>query len=289
MRKVFVLIFLAFAFLCGFFAGNSGAEVKEFWYVLSLEDTDAKSLEAAAQKVWHVFETSARTRGLVIKLNHKPSEQKTQTVMRLDTPLGELAHRGVSLFAVSGKNGRVEKVSLRRITKSDESNSTRRIQIGYANGRLGETLDYWESENSAESETLNSRGLLNLDLFAPIIVQQPEGHSVVVPVSAAEYFFPEIKDLRLRFNNLYPQNGEPFQFFEFAPGRLHFGSVFNTDVFISYWKDVSSERMVRGEISWEFEFGEFITGEEVGLAQSFFYFLQENLAKAGLIAPAKVF
>ena len=74
----------------------------------------------------------------------------------------------------------------------------------------------------------------------------------------------------------------------YEPGRIRFGSVFDSDVRISFSHNIITGKMVHGEIFWKTTFGEFTTGEEIGLYQSFFYFMQECLAKAGLIAPAVV-
>lgn len=285
MRKIFVLALLLAA-LCVFPSWKSSAQVQEVWNRISLEDTEERALDETVRKIWEVFDTAARDRGLVIRLNYKPFTPVYRTVMRLDTPLGELAYYGYNLSVIG--NDKAEGLSLSRSTSSEEQDSNQENKIGYARGRLGEELAYWMSLKSVESQTLSAWDVLKLESFTPIIAPQPDNENPSVSVDDAIFFFPEIKDLKLRFLNLYPKVDEPFREISFSPGRLRFGSLLDTDVSISYWKDVISGRMVAGEVYWKMTFSEFTTGEEVGLANSFFYFMQERLAKAGLIVPAVI-
>lgn len=274
MRKIILLLLIAL-FL---FAGRSFAGIDGVWHHVSLEDIAENTLEQTAKRIWRIFEVAAKDRGFVIKPNYKPFEPNVQTIVRLDTPLGELAHNGCILTVRSDSDGKVERVVFSRSSKTEESTSTQKNLVGYSRGRLGEELTFWVSEKIAAADQLSAWKTMRLDML--------KGPSVAV--EDAQYFFPEIADMRLRFINLFPQDRFPFQKIIFAPGRIVFGSILDTDVFISYWKSAASGQMIGGEISWKITFGEFLTGEEIGLAESFFYFMQENLSKAKLITPAKM-
>lgn len=286
MRKsvLFFAIFLIFSIASTIAAKPCSAEVRDFWFHISLRDTDEQSLEASAKKIWEIFSTAARDRGFVIKPNHEPFTPARTTVVRLDTPLGEIAHSGRELVAVSDGVGALESVTLRRMTDDAVAESTQKHTVGYARGRLAEELVYWESGTTKEARKLSAWDAMRLESFAPVLSKHAAPPSV--PTADALLFFPELEGMKLRFQNLYPQDSVPTQKIIFAPGRLRFGSVLDTDILISYWKDLSSHRMVSGSVSWELTLGEFVTGEEIGLAQSFFFLMQERLAKAGLIVPA---
>lgn len=267
MKRLFVI------FVCLLLSVSCEAADIEIWNRISLEDTDKQSLDGTVRKIWHVFERAAIDRGLIVKPNYKPFEPESYISVLFDTPLGELSYHGYGLRATSNNEG-IENVSFYRIS---EEGAGELNQVGYFRGRLGEELTYSVSADKKLSDKLRAFDRMRLEAF----------NSTEVPVEDAVFFFPQISALRLRFNNLYPKDDVPNKQVVFSPGMVHFGAILGTDIFISYWHDLASDRMVWGEISWKTSIGEFVTGEEVGLAQAFFFYMQEMLSKAGMIVPAR--
>jgi len=290
-NKLFPLVFsLIFLFIS---STACTGEIKEIWNYINVNDTDVDSIDSRTKDIWKEFEKCSMQRGMVIKPNYQPFVPTVNRIIILDTPMEELAYRGyclrVETEVINGKDARIAELTLSKISRTQFPEAVMEQQIGYANGKLGENITYWVKQKKIIPEELKAFDQLKLENFKRSIELEYSGGSDYrrVPVEDVLYFFPEISDdLKLNFDYLYPQNDTPMRRTAFEPGRIRFGSLLNSDVKISFLHNMITGKMIHGEISWKITFGEFVTGEEIGLCESFFYFMQENLAEAGLIAPA---
>jgi len=289
------MLSLVFLFISS--VSNAGEiKVKEIWNHISLSYTGVSSRDSKVRDIWKEFEKSSIQRGMIIKHNYQPFVPVTNRIIILDTPAGELAYRNYNLHVatevVDGKDTRITELTLSKISDKQFPGATREQQIGYANGKLGENILCWAGHKRIIPEKLKASDQLNkLENFKRSIELEYSGEfdNRRVPVEDVYYFFPEIsKDLKLSFDHLYPQNETPLYKTTYEPGRIRFSSLLDSDVRITFVHNLITGKMVHGEISWKTTYGEFVTGEEIGLSQSFFYFMQESLAKANLIAPASL-
>ena len=292
--RYFFLLVISLAFMSAPSAAYAG-EIKEIWNHISLNDTDVSFIDFKARSIWNEFEKSSIQRGMIIKPNYQPFVPVVNRIIVLDTPAGELAYRKYSLRVeteiIDGKDARITELTLSRISDVQFPEAGIELQIGYANGRLGKSVSFWIEQKRIVPEELKAfEQLKKLENFKRSIELEYSGDIDYrrVPVEDVFYFFPEISNLKLNFDYLYPQNDKPMFKTTYEPGRIRFGSLLDSDVRISFVHNIITEKMVHGEISWKTTFSKFTTGEESGLSDSFFYFMQEKLAEANLVAPANV-
>ena len=272
------------------------AEFKDIWNHISISDTDINSIDSKIKDIWTKFEISSVQRGMLIKHNYQPFVPIVNRIIILDTPAGEIAYRNYSLRVetkvIDGKDANITALTLSRISETEFPEATLKRQFGYVNGRLGASIISWAAEKKIATEELSAfEQLKKLENFRRSIELEFKGDIDYrgVPLEDVFYFFPEISnDFKLNFSHLYPQNETPILKTTYEPGRIRFGSLLDSDVKISFYHNIITGKMVYGDICWKTTFTEFTTGEEIGLCESFFYFIQETLSKANLIAPAVV-
>ena len=271
-------------------------EIKELWNHVSISDTNINSIDSKIKDIWKEFEKSSIQRGMLIKHNYQPFVPIVNRITILDTPAGEIAYNNhclrIESEIIDGKDGNITELVFSRVSETEFPKATMERQLGYAKGKLGESIIYWIEEKRISTEKLRAfEQLKKLENFKRSIELEYKGENDDrrVPLEDVFYFFPEISnDLKLNFGYLYPQNEAPMIKTTYEPGKIRFGSLLNSDVKVTFLHNIITGKMVSGEISWKTTFGEFTTGEEIGLCYSFFYFIQESLSKANLIAPAVI-
>ncbi|MCL1876140.1 MAG: hypothetical protein FWF87_07800 [Synergistaceae bacterium] len=285
-----VMLSLVFTFICSAVNAN---EIKAIWNHISLNYTEYSSVNSKAKDIWEKFENSSIQRGLVVKHNYRPFVPVVNRIIILDTPAGELAYRSyylrIETEVIDGKDSHIAEIALIKLSDKQFPEATMEQQFGYKDGKLGEKITYWVSQKSIIPGKLSASDQLKTESFKRSI--EPEFIGDIdnrrVPKSDIFHFFPEISnDLKLNFEYLYPQNDKPMMKTTFTPGRIHFGSLLDTDVKISFIHNIATLKMVNGEIIWKTKLSSFTTGEEMALSDSFFNFMQESLAKEEHIAPA---
>jgi hypothetical protein len=291
-RKKLFLLMLSLVILFISSAVSAG-EIKEIWNHISINNTEFSSIDYKVRSIWEEFEKSSIQRGLVVKPNYQPFVPLISRIIILDTPVGELAIRNyclrVETEVKNGEDVRITEITLSKIFDERFPEATVEQQTGYANGKLGGKVTYWLGQKKIIPEKLSALEQLKLENFKRSIELDYSGDIDYrrVPVNDVFHFFPEISnDLKLNFEYLYPQNDRPMFKTTYLPGRIRFGSLLDTDVKISFVHNIITAKMVRGDICWKTNLGKFTTGEEFALCESFFYFIQESLAKENLIAPA---
>ena len=292
-----VLFFIMF--LLGFLFVSSAVyagEIKEIWNHISLNNTEYNSIDSKSRNIWEKFESSSIQRGLVVKLNYQPFVPIVNRIIVLDTPADELAYRNYHLRieteVINGKDSRISEITLQKLSDIQFPEATMEQQFGYKDGKLGEKTIYWIAQKSITPENLSAAEQLKLESFKRSIETEFTGDvdNRRVPKSDIFHFFPEISnDLKLNFDYLYPKNDKPMMKTTYEPGRIRFGSLLETDVKISFIHNLSTLKMVNGEIFWKTTLSKFTTGEELALSESYFNFMQESLAKEDHIAPASPF
>jgi hypothetical protein len=269
-------------------------EIKEIWNHISINNTDFKNIDAKARKIWTEFENSSIQRGMIVKSNYQPFVPLINRIIILDTPTGEIAIRGyclrVETEVINGEDVRITEITLSKTSETNFPEATIERQIGYVNGKLGNKKSCWLGQKTIIPEKLSSfEQLRQLKSFKRSIELDYSGDidDRRVPKEDVFYFFPEISnDLKVKFDHLYPQNDKPMFRTSYEPGRIRFGSLLDTDVRISFIHNIITSKMVHSEIFWKTTLSKYTTGEELALGESFFDLMQENLAKAELIAPA---
>ena len=290
--KLFLFISLLIFFIFISSATYAG-EIREIWNHITISNTEFKQLDLKTRNIWKEFEKSSIQRGMVVKLNYQPFTPAVNRVIILDTPAEELAFRNyrlrVETEVIDGKDVRITEITLSKISDTKFPGATIEQQIGYADGKLRNSMTYWVAQSKVIPEKLSALDQLNLENFKRAIELDYSGPSEYrrVPLKDVFHFFPEIsKDLKLSFENVYPQNEKPMFKTTYEPGRVRFGSLLDSDVKVSYIHNIVTGKMVHAEISWKTTYSKFTTAEEAALCDSFFYFMQESLAKQDLIAPA---
>ncbi|MCL2767117.1 MAG: hypothetical protein FWE49_00075 [Synergistaceae bacterium] len=289
-----ILFLLVFSLIFSFISSTAyTGEIKEIWHHISINDTEVGSIDSKVKSLWKEFEKSSLQRGMLTKINYQPFVPVVNRIIILDTPLKELAYRNYCLRikteVVNGKDVGITEITLTKMSDEYFPEANMEQQFGYANGKLGKKLTFWVDEKKIIPEKLSAfQQVKKMENFKRSIELEYSGKddNRRVPVEDVLYFFPELNSVKFSFDNLYPQNDTPMFETTYEPGRIIFGSMLDSDIRISYLHNTITGKMIRGEISWRVTFSEFATGEEYGLSESFFSFMQENLAKAGLIAPA---
>jgi hypothetical protein len=293
MGKLFLFMspLIFFTFIS---SATYAAEIREIWNHISINNTEFRHIDLKTKNIWKEFENSSIQRGMVVKPNYQPFVPVVNRIILLDTPAEELPYRNYCLRieteVVDGKDVRITEITLSKISDTRFPEATVEQHIGYAGGKLRQSMTYWVTQKRIIPEKLNAfEQLNNLENFKRAIELDYSGYSEYrrVPLKDIFYFFPELSnEIKLNFEYLYPQNDKPMFKTTYEPGRIRFGSLLDSDVKISYMHNIITGKMVHGEISWKTTYSKFTTAEEDALCRSFFYFMQESLAKEGLIAPA---
>ena|GEM_PF-3543398 len=295
-KKLFMFMFMFMTFLVLLFISSAvcANEIKEIWNHISINNTEFKNIDEKVRSIWIEFENSSRQRGMNIKPNYQPFVPVINRIIILDTPAGEIAIRGYCLRIETevkdGEDVRITEITLSKTSETRFPEATIEQQIGYVNGKLGIKKSLWLGQKTIIPDKLGAfEQLQRLESFKRSIELEYSGDTDNrrVPKEDVFYFFPEISnDLKVNFDYIYPQNDKPMFRTSYEPGRIRFGSLLDTDIKISFIHNIITAKMVHSEIFWKTTLGRHTTGEELALGESFFELMQENLAKADLIAPA---
>ena len=295
-KKLFMFMFMFIFSLVLLFISSAvyANEIKEIWNHISINNTEFRNVDAKVRNIWVEFESSSKQRGMIVKPNYQPFVPVINRIIILDTPAGEIAIRGYCLRieteVVDGEDVRITEITLSKTSDTKFPEATIEQQVGYVNGKLGNKKSIWLGQKRIIPEELSAfEQVQRLESFKRSIELEYSGETDNrrVPKEDVFYFFPEISnDLKVNFDYVYPQNDQPMFRTSYEPGRIRFGSLLDTDVKISFIHNIITAKMIHSDIFWKTTLSTYTTGEELALCESFFDFMQENLAKAELIAPA---